>query len=132
MPARSVNARFERDLSSVTNEAQLQKLAQASLVLSFVHMAHGVRPSYLLGPSRGSRRLSEARQVFQYLSHVCFSQTYSELALTSRRDRTSVAHACHKIEDMRDDPNIDRALYFAETALMAIFDEVWEGDDAGN
>lgn len=129
MPARSVNALLVRDLSSVKNEAQARRLAQVNLVLSFVHMAHGVRPTYLIGPSRGSRHLSNARQIFQYLTHVSFGQSYSELAAISRRDRTSIAHACHKIEDMRDDPNIDRALFFAETALAAMFEEVWRHND---
>lgn len=129
MPARSAYAPMMRDLSLVRDCAQAQRVAQTNLVLSFVHLAHGVHPSYLIGPSRGSHKLSEARQVFQYLSHISFGHSYSELALVSRRDRTSIAHACHKIEDMRDDPKIDRALYFAEMALAAIFSEDWEVGD---
>lgn len=103
------------------------RLAQLSLVLSFVHRAYGVSPDYVLGPSRGSRKLSQARQTFQYLSHVGFGHSFTDIAAISGRDRTSVAHGCNQIEDRRDNYKIDRALHFAELALSESFDADWEG-----
>lgn len=129
MPARSVYAPLVRDLLSVSDFDQAKRAAQISLALSFVHLSRNVHPSYLTGPSRGSKHLSEARQIFQYLLHIGFGHSYSDLARISRRDRTSIAHACHKIEDMRDDAKIDRALYFAEMALGEIFNEGWSSHD---
>lgn len=126
MPARSVNTPLTRALDSAYEEADIQRLAQLSLVLSFVHRAYGVAPVYVLGPSRGSRKLSQARQTFQYLSHVGFGQSFTDIAAFSNRDRTSVAHGCSQIEDRRDARHFDRALYFAELALTQSFDANWE------
>ena len=126
MPARSVNAPLMRALGSAHGEAEIKRLAQLSLVLSFMNRAHGVSPDYVLGPSRGSRKLSQARQTFQYLSHVGFGHSFTDIAAFSRRDRTSVAHGCHQVEDRRDNRDIDRALHFAELALSASFKSSWE------
>lgn len=127
MPARSVNAPLMRALGSASEEAEIMRMAQQSLILSFVHRAHGVPSDYMLGPSRGSRKMSRARQTFQYLSHVGFGHSLSDIATFCGRDRTSVAHGCHQIEDRRDDMNIDRALHFAELALTHSFDANWRG-----
>ena len=126
MPARPVNAPLMRALVSVREEAEIKRLAQLSLVLSFVHRAYGVSPDYILGPSRGSRKLSHARQTFQYLANVGFAHSFSDIAAFSGRDRTSVAHGCHQIEDRRDDRKLDRALHFAELALSESFQADWE------
>lgn len=128
MPARSAHAPLMRALVFTRDEAETKRLAQLSLVLSFVHRAYGVSPVYVLGPSRGSQNLSQARQIFQYLSHVGFGHSYSDIAAFANRDRTSVAHGCHQVEDRRDDKKIDRALHFAEMAIVQSFDISW--DDA--
>lgn len=58
-----------------------------------------------------------ARQAAMYLANVAFGLTYTEISAVFRRDRTTVAHACAVIEDLRDDPVIDRALTALEAAL---------------
>lgn len=121
MPARSVNAPDMRDMFAVKDFGDAKRLAQFSVVLSYIQSVYGVKPVYLLGPSRGSRKLSDARQTFQYLSHISFGHSYTAIAAFSSRDRTSVAHGCHRVEDRRDDANFDRALHFAELALTEIF-----------
>lgn len=129
MPARSVNAPDMRDMFAVKDFGDAKRLAQFSVVLSYIQSVYGVKPVYLLGPSRGSRKLSDARQTFQYLSHISFGHSYTAIAAFSSRDRTSVAHGCHRVEDSRDDANFDRALHFAELALTEIFQTSWEGGD---
>ena len=62
MPARSVNTPLVHAISTASEEAEIKRLAQLSLILSFVNRASGVLPAYILGPSRGSRKLSQARQ----------------------------------------------------------------------
>lgn len=61
-----------------------------------------------------------ARQVAMYLSHVAFGLTFSEISLIFQRDRTTVAHACAAIEDLRDNPSFDRALFALENALIRL------------
>ena len=55
-----------------------------------------------------------------YLSHVCFSVAMTDIAKVFRRDRTSVTHACHTVEDRRDEPSFDRVLDRLEAAALAL------------
>lgn len=61
-----------------------------------------------------------ARQIAMYLTHVAFGLTLSEVGRIFLRDRTTVAHACAAIEDLRDDPSFDRALFALENALIRL------------
>lgn len=71
-----------------------------------------------LGPQNGEAVL--ARQVAMYLSHVCFSVAMTDIAKVFRRDRTSVTHACHVVEDRRDDPLFDGMLDRLEAAALSL------------
>jgi len=42
-----------------------------------------------------------------YLTHVVFEMSLARVADAFGRDRTTAAHACHLIEDGRDDPAFD-------------------------
>jgi len=61
-----------------------------------------------------------ARQTAMYLSHVAFGLTFTETGRLFDRDRTTVAHACAVVEDLRDNPAMDRALTILETALFKL------------
>lgn len=59
------------------------------------------------------------RQAAMYMANVAFGLTYTEISTMFGRDRTTVAHACAMIEDLRDNPTVDRALTVLESALTA-------------
>jgi hypothetical protein len=59
-----------------------------------------------------------ARQTAMYLSHVAFGLTFTEIGHLFERDRTTVAHACAVVEDLRDNPAMDQALSILEAALF--------------
>ncbi len=63
--------------------------------------------TFLLGSVRGSFRCCRARQTAIYLLHTNLSLTYSEIGKIYKRDRTTIAHACKVIEDLRDKPCFD-------------------------
>lgn len=68
--------------------------------------------------SRGrAAPISLARQFAMYLAHVAFRLSFTEVGELFSRDRTTVAHACGVIEDLRDDLIIDRALTVLTAAL---------------
>jgi len=70
--------------------------------------------------SRGrAAPISLARQMAMYLAHVAFRLSFTQVGQLFGRDRTTVAHACGVIEDLRDDQIIDRALTVLTTALTA-------------
>jgi chromosomal replication initiation ATPase DnaA len=67
--------------------------------------------------TRRHPRVALARHVAMYLAHVVFGMTMSEIACEFGRDRTTASHACHRIEDMREDPDLDRLLEWLEAQL---------------
>lgn len=63
------------------------------------------------------QRVARARQIAIYLAHVGFGLNYTHLGAAFGRDRTTIRHACFRIEDARDELNFDRALDLLEGAL---------------
>lgn len=54
---------------------------------------------------RDRRRLAcHARQIAMYVCHVVLRLSLSQIGRAFGRDRTTVGHACHVVEDRRDDP----------------------------
>src|SRR5689334_6571183 len=65
----------------------------------------------------GTQRIARALQIAIYLAHVGFGLSYTHLGEAFGRDRTTIRHACFRIEDARDDFSLDRALSILEGAL---------------
>jgi chromosomal replication initiation ATPase DnaA len=51
-----------------------------------------------------------------YLAHVGFGLSMAEVGRAFGRDRTTVVHACHLIEDRRDEVRFDQMLDHLEQA----------------
>ena len=66
-----------------------------------------LEPAELFAPTRGSPRAAFARQVAMYLAHTGFALSFETIARAFGRDRTTVSHACHVVEDGRDDVLLD-------------------------
>ena len=73
----------------------------------------------ILSASRGGADTAFVRQVAMYLSHVAFGLSLQRVGFAFARDRSTVAYACHAIEDKRDDPAFDNMLDQLEAALRA-------------
>ena len=71
----------------------------------------------LWSQTRGKPAAAFARQVAMYLTHVSFGLSLTQVGQVFARDRTTVAHACGLIEDLRDDPAFDRSLELLEGVL---------------
>lgn len=54
-----------------------------------------------------------------YLAHVVFAANLTRAGRIFGRDRTTARHACSQIEDLRDDPRVDRAFDALEFALKS-------------
>jgi chromosomal replication initiation ATPase DnaA len=70
--------------------------------------------------TRGCARAAFARQVAMYLAHVACGLTLTEVGHVFSRDRTTVAHACGLVEDLRDDTAFDRSLELLESVLRSL------------
>jgi hypothetical protein len=67
----------------------------------------GLEMAALFAPTRGAPRTAFARQVAMYLAHIGFELSFGAISRVYDRDRTTVSHACHVIEDGRDDIWLD-------------------------
>lgn len=76
--------------------------AAAKLAIAIIGYGLGLEPADIAGPTRGSARIAFARQVAMYLAHVAFEMSLNRVAIAFDRDRSTVGHACHLIEDRRD------------------------------
>lgn len=92
----------------------------AYLAVSLVGYALEIKAERILQPSRGPRDLVRARQAAMYLTHVGLGMSLSRVAAAFERDRSTVAHACHRIEEMRDEPAFDVWLETLEQGLATI------------
>ncbi|MCJ7996163.1 chromosomal replication initiator DnaA [Rhizobium cremeum] len=68
------------------------------------------------------RAVCHVRQIAMYVCHVALQMPLAEIGDAFGRDRTTVAHACHVVEDRRDDPAFDAFVAIierlAETLLL--------------
>lgn len=92
-------------------------------LLALVAEATGVAPRLLLHPSRCGADVAEARQLAMYLMHVILQRSYNEIGRSFGRDRTTVAHACARIEDKREDNRFEQVVAGLEERLGASLGE---------
>ncbi|MBI1186892.1 MAG: chromosomal replication initiator DnaA [Alphaproteobacteria bacterium] len=79
--------------------------------------AVGVPVEAIATTQRGCVEAAFGRQLAMYLCHVAFEMSLSRVAYAFARDRSTAAHACHMIEDRREDPGFDAWADALETAL---------------
>lgn len=80
----------------------------------------GVSQADLSRPTRGKAPIARARQAGMYLAHVACGLNLTDVGSIFARDRTTVAHACAVIEDLRDDPVFDRAVTLLEWIIPSL------------
>jgi hypothetical protein len=56
-----------------------------------------------------------------YVTHVTLGLKMTEVAKGFGRDRSTIVHACHLIEDMRDQVEFDRIVGVVERIALAAF-----------
>lgn len=93
--------------------------ARARLTRTLVAYAFGVQEQDMDSITRRSAAVAFGRQIAMYLAHISFELSLSRVAAAFGRDRTTVSHACHLIEDRRDDPAFDARLDDLENVLRA-------------
>jgi chromosomal replication initiation ATPase DnaA len=87
----------------------------AARVIDLVAETRCVTREEILGLRR-SKEVAAARQLAMYLVHTLLGRSYLEVAQLFGRDRTTIAYACARIEDSRE----DRTAFEAEvTAIEA-------------
>lgn len=72
---------------------------------------------------RTTLSVARVRQIAMYVGHVVLGLPMGEIGRGFSRDRTTVLHACHLVEDLRDDEDFDRIVSTMEKVAMAAFRE---------
>ncbi len=98
----------------------LQEAAAARLVEMAMASCRRIPPTGLRAARRGRRPVAQARQTAMYLAHVAFGITLTRVGICFGRDRTTVRHACARLEDSRDEPGREFGLGALEAALLAL------------
>lgn len=77
----------------------------------------GVSVEALLSHSRSTAPVALARQLAMYLAHVGLGLPQAMVAMAFGRDRSTVAHACRRIEELRDAAPFDQKVSRLEACL---------------
>jgi len=75
----------------------------------------------LRSPGRCGKPIARVRQVGMYVAHVALGMTMTQVGRGFGRDRSTVLHACHLVEDMRDEADFDRIVGTVERVAHAAF-----------
>lgn len=105
------------------NNFYRKKIVTASLRLTA--KACGVEYAEVAAVKRKAS-VSFARQLSMYLCHVVGDMSLRDVAVEFGRDRTTVSHACHAIEDRRECPIFDRQIEHLERGLKKQIREMVE------
>ena len=84
--------------------------ARASILVRIVAREAGFDVCEMFHHSRSRAPIASARQLAMYMMHVVLGRNLTEVGRFFGRDRTTVSHACFRIEDMRDDPEFDERI----------------------
>lgn len=96
-------------------------LAACEGVIDIVAVLFNVSSKDLRGPGRSTFAVSRVRQIAMYAAHVRLGFTMAEVGLGFGRDRTTVLHACHQIEDLREDAEFDDIVARVEQVIAVAF-----------
>ena len=81
----------------------------------------GVSGRDIKSNERSRTQISRIRQIGMYVAHVTVGLTMQEVGTGFQRDRSTVAHACHVVEDLRDEPEFERIIHMLERIAQIAF-----------
>jgi chromosomal replication initiation ATPase DnaA len=103
----------------MNTQKRMQDEHSVRLAVSLTGYALQIPAERMLSGAERDHTIARARQVAMYLSHVGLGMSLARIATALGRDRSTVAHGCHKIEDLRDDPEVDEWLDDLECQLKS-------------
>lgn len=96
-------------------------------VVDLVSRCTNVPAHLMFHHSRCRAGIADARQLAMYLLHVSLGRTMVDVGAFFGRDRTTVSHACGRIEDRRDSPEFDEIVTNLEVVLDQLSADSNEG-----
>jgi hypothetical protein len=123
-PAASAQPRHEfggRTFAGLSGSREERTLELCEAMIDIAAALFNVSGKDLRKPGRSSLGVSRVRQVAMYVCHVVLRLNMGDIGKAFGRDRTTVVHACHLIEDLRDDRDFERIITTTERVALAAF-----------
>ncbi len=99
----------------------IEAVGKCAFVMNVIANAYHIDIEALQSSKRCRAPIAFARQAAMYLAHVSCGLSLTDVGRGFSRDRTTVAHACQRVEDRRDAPETDLALDYLEAAIVEWF-----------
>ena len=115
---------LERAEGCADRSRQEQNVAFCDALIDLLVAMFGVSGAELRSPLRCRREVARVRQIGMYVAHTVFGLAMRDVAAGFARDRTTVMHACHQVEDLRDDTEFDAIVSTFERIAQSAF-TVW-------
>ena len=93
--------------------------ARAAFLVHLVALATGLPPRMIMEGRRPHSRAVRARSVVVYILHITLTVPVPRVAAVFARDRTTISHLVHRVEDWRSDRDFDTALLELERCATA-------------
>jgi chromosomal replication initiation ATPase DnaA len=116
---KTINLDKKFDLSDKSRAQQITAICDGTI--DILAACFSISAQELRGQERYKICVSRVRQVGMYVMHVTLHLTVKEIAMGFNRDRSTVVHAFHLIEDLRDDSEFDGTCTRIENIIAAVF-----------
>jgi len=104
-------------MQGIEEGAAQQAPRSSDIAQAMVAQIYGVNVKAMRSRRRSNPRTALARQIAMYLSHIVLQMTFAQIGMAFGRNRSTACHAMHHVENLRDDPELDRTLVQLETLL---------------
>lgn len=96
-------------------------MAACDGIIDLLSVFFNVSGRQLRSPRRTSKPVSRVRQIGMYVAHVTLGMKMTAVGAGFGRDKSTVVHSCHTIEDMRDDEDFDLIVSRVERLIVVAF-----------
>jgi len=96
-------------------------VAICDAIIDLTAIFFNVSSKDLRSSGRTPNPVSRVRQIGMYVGHVTLGLKMTEVGAGFGRDKSTVVHACHTIEDMRDDEDFDLIVARVESLVSVAF-----------
>jgi chromosomal replication initiation ATPase DnaA len=104
-------------MQGTENGAASQAPQSTDIAQALVAHVYGVEAKDMRSAKRSNPRAALARQIAMYLSHIVLKLSFTQIGVAFGRNRSTACHALHHVENMREDPELDRTLLQLEVLL---------------
>lgn len=113
------NGKLKRKRS--TSDRQQHAWDLCGALMSLLSVFFQVSLKELRSTERENNHIARIRQFGMYIAHTMFGLSMAEVAYAFCRERTTVKHACHLIEDMREDEKFDQNVSDFEYLVRSLY-----------